>query len=287
MISKNNTHQKARKGWMVCSLIAAATLLLNGCSSAQKTPEPTAMPSVVITVAGSGGATTVLEFLADAYHAEHAEITFKYLEGSGSGGAVTGVVEGVLDLGTMSRAPKDSELAKGIKFLAFASDRVVIATSPDMSLTGLTSAQVKDIFLGKITNWSEVGGPDAAINVLVRDEDESSTQVLRKSLFGNEAFTTGAVVFTSEGELRKALAGTMNTIAFLSYGGMRLTDTDVHTLAIDGIDPANIDSNYPYSRVLGVAYLPSNAAKIQAFLDFLAGEDAHTLLAGEGINHPE
>jgi phosphate transport system substrate-binding protein len=271
------------------TIFIAVVLTLAACGgpATQAVPTPTAIPPTTLIIAGSSGASTVLEYLADAYHAQHSEMTFEFLSGSSSGGAVKGVLDTTLDLGTMSRPPKDSELAGGISYLAFASDRIAIATGSDLSITGLTSQQVKDIFLGNITNWSAVGGPNVPINVFVRDEDESSTQILRRELFGDAPFAAGSVVFTSEGELRDSLSKMTNTIAFLSYGGMRLKNLGAHALVIDGQNPATLGNDYPYYRPLGVAYVPSNAAKIQPFLDFIVGPEAQALLAEQGIEPPK
>jgi hypothetical protein len=57
----------------------------------------------------------------------------------------------------------------------------------------------------------------------------------------------------------------------LSYSQLRLSDTKVHILVIDGKGPTEVGGDYPYLRPMGVAYLPSNAAKMQPFLDFIAG----------------
>ena len=276
-----NTHRS-----LTLIFIVALTLVACTSPAAGPTSEPTAIAPTTLTIAGSGSAATVLKYLAGKYGEQHSEITFEFLSGSSSGGGVKGVLDNTLDLGTMSRPPKDSELASGIQYLVISTDRIVIVTSADLSISSLTSQQVKDIFMGTITNWSEVGGPNASINVLVRDEDESSTQVLRQELFGDGTFAPGAVVFTSDGDLRDALSKVSNTIAFLGYSGIRLSDLKLHTLLIDGHDPAALNSNYPYARPMGIAYLPSNADKVQTFLDFLGSPEAQALLAEKGINAP-
>jgi phosphate transport system substrate-binding protein len=272
--------------YLVSTLLIVVALTLTACGS-PATPTPQALPKTTLTIAGSGGAASVLKYLAGAYGEQHSEMSFEFLSGSSSGGGVKGVLDGTLDLGTMSRPPKDSELASGIEYIVISIDRIVIATSSDLSINGLTSQQVKDIFLGNITNWSAVGGPDGAINVFVRDEEESSTQVLRKELFGDGNFAAGSVVFTSDGDLRTALSNTTNTITFLGYSGIRLSDADIRTLAIDGQDPADLNSDYPYVRPMGVAYLPSNVSKFQPFLDFISSPESYALLAEKGINPPE
>ena len=184
----------------------------------------------------------------------------------------------------MSRPPKDSELECGIAYLAFAEDKVVVVTSSELPITGLTSKQVKDIFLGAITNWSEVGGPDALIVVIVREEKDSNTKILRDGLFGDGTFAAGSVVLGSEGETKTALSGGTNSIGYLAYSGVRLEDLPVHALALDGQDPAVVGGSYPLDmRTLGVAYLPGNSEKVQPFLDFITSPQAHERLAGQGI----
>lgn len=267
-------------------LIAAVTLA--ACASpATPTEAAPVAPKTTLTISGAGGTASILKYLAEAYSEQHSDLAFEFLSGSGTSGGVKGVLDGTLDIGTMSRLPKDAELADGIEYLGFGTDRIALVTSADLSVSAVTSQQAKDLFVGNLTNWSEVGGPDHSVNVFVRDEEESSTQILRDQLFEDTAFASGSVVFTSEGEMRDALSDATNTIAFLSYGSMRLNDMKVHALTIDKQDPANLDSDYPYFRPLGIAYLPSNAAKMQSFLDFIASPEAQALLAEQGIGLPE
>lgn len=264
------------------------TLILAGCAgaAAESAPAPTAAPPVEVVISGSGGSATILKSLAEAFRQDHTNWKFEFLSGAGTSGGVKGVLDGTLDLGTMARAPKDEELAQGLKYIHFATERIAFVTSQDISIGKLTGQQVQDIFAGKITNWSEVGGPDAAINLLIRDEDEANTQVLRKALFGETAFSTGAVVFTSEGDLRKALGSTGHAIAYAGYGGLKLEKVPANLLVVDGLDTADMSSDYPYTKPAGVAYLPANAAKLQPFLDFITSDEARKLLSEQWISVP-
>jgi phosphate transport system substrate-binding protein len=269
-------------------ILIILTLILASCTSAAAgpAPVPTAAPQVKVVISGSGGTSTILKPLAEAFRQEHSNWSFEFLSGAGTGGGVKGALDGTLDLGAMARPPKEEELAQGVKYIHFATERIAIVTSQDISISNLTSQQVKDIFAGKITNWSEVGGPDAIINVLVRDEDESNTQVLREALFEEALFPAGAVVFTSEADLRKALTNSSQAIAYASYGGLKLEKTPVNVLVVDSLDPTDFSSNYPYTKPAGVAYIAANAAKVQPFLDFITSEEARKLLAEQGILPP-
>lgn len=267
------------------SLFIFIALLLAACSGAraQTAPTPVAAPQATLTISGAGGTSAILKYLAEVYKQQHSDLGFNFLSGGGSSGGVQGVMESQLDLGAMSRPPKDSELADGMTYLQFGTEKIVVATSQDLSITELTSEQVKDIFLGKIKNWSEVGGPDVAISVLVRDEEETNTKILRQEIFGDAAFSSGAVVFTSEGDIKAALSSTSYAIAYMAYGGVRLENLATKPLVIDGLDPAALNGGYPYTRPIGVAYLPANAAKVQPFLDFITSPEAQMLLEKHGI----
>ena len=270
------------KSRFVIGIIVLFGLLAAACSPAA-TPTPAAVPQQKVVASGSGGATTVVKYLASAYKQNHADMAFEFLSGAGTAGGVKGVLEGQLDLGTMSRAPKESELADGIKFAALGNERVAVVTSSDLAVPQLTGAQVNDIYRGKIKNWSEVGGPNAPISVLARDEEETLTQILRAGIFGKEPFPADVVVLTSAGDMQSALKKTANAIGYLSYSTVGIDKLPFHVVAIDGHDPANVQDNYPYIRTLGVAYLPSNAAKVQPFLDFINGSEARALLTGLSI----
>ena len=144
------------------------------------------------------------------------------------------------------------------------------------------AGQEKDIFLGVITNWSEVGGPDALIDVLVREESDSNTKILRDGIFGDAEFTPGSVVMDSEGDTKRAMIGGTNTISYVAYSGIRLEDVPINALIIDEYDPAT-SADYPFTRQLGGAYLPANAEKVQPIVNFLTSPEVTAMLAEYGI----
>lgn len=108
-----------------------------------------------VVVGGSSSVTPVMEKLIEAYKKVNPNVTLE-LQQSDSTTGMTKVAEGTLDIGMASRALKDSEKAKGLKDTKIAIDGIAVIVNKDNSLDSITSAQVKAIFTGQTTDWSQV-----------------------------------------------------------------------------------------------------------------------------------
>ena len=108
-----------------------------------------------IVIAGSSSVTPVMEKLAEAYEAINPGVEIE-LQQSDSSSGMTSTIDGVCDIGMASRALKDSEIEKGLTGLTIAMDGIAVIVSLDNPVNGLTSEQVRDIYMGEITDWSEV-----------------------------------------------------------------------------------------------------------------------------------
>jgi len=108
-----------------------------------------------IVVAGSSSVTPVIEKLAEAYMAVNPNVEIE-LQQSDSSSGMTSTRDGVCDIGMASRALKDSEIESGLSPMTIAMDGIAVIVSNDNPVDGLTSEQVRDIYMGEITDWSEV-----------------------------------------------------------------------------------------------------------------------------------
>ena len=108
-----------------------------------------------IVVAGSSSVTPVMEKLAEAYMAVNPNVEIE-LQQSDSSSGMTSTLDGVCDIGMASRALKDSELEAGLAPMTIAMDGIAVIVSNDNPVEGLTSDQVRAIYMGEITDWSEV-----------------------------------------------------------------------------------------------------------------------------------
>ena len=108
-----------------------------------------------ITVAGSSSVTPVMEKLAEAYKAQNSEVTVE-VQKSDSTTGVTSALEGVCDIGMASRDLKEEETAKGAQGQVIAMDGIAVVVNNENPVDDLSSEQVKDIYVGDTTDWSDL-----------------------------------------------------------------------------------------------------------------------------------
>ena len=108
-----------------------------------------------IIVAGSSSVTPVMEKLKEAYLAINTNASIEVQQSDSTTG-MTSTIEGMCDIGMASRELKDSELGAGLKSTVIAMDGIAVVVNHENTISGLKSAQVKDIYTGVITDWSEV-----------------------------------------------------------------------------------------------------------------------------------
>ena len=245
-----------------------------------------------IQIAGSTTVQPLAEELAEAFMAGNDEVTVE-VQGGGSSVGVTSAGEGTVDIGNASRNVKGSEFEEfpELQVHTIAFDGIAIVTHPDLELPSLSIDQVKAIFAGEITNYSEVGGPDAEIVVVSREEGSGTRAAFEELVMESGAaeaeITEDALLQQSNGQIRTTVAETPNTIAYVSFGFL---DESVSTVPIDGVEPtvANVkNSAYPIFRPLNMLTNGNPNELSKAFLDFILGADGQAIVAEEFITVTE
>jgi phosphate transport system substrate-binding protein len=193
---------------------------------------------------------------------------------SGSGNGAKSIINGTCDIANMSRAMKSKEAAaakaKGVNPVEHivALDGMAIVVHPSNRVNKLTKTQVRDIYTGKVTNWSQVGGPNASI-VKIQRESNSGTQDTFMSLVmgkGNPV-SKRAETQASNGAVKNRVASTPAAIGFIGLG---FTDNSVKALSIDGVKPSVEtvkDGTYPISRPLFMYTNGQPTGVVKEFID--------------------
>ena len=169
----------------VCGAVAAAAALTacggsassaaasSTSAAAGSTASSTAALSGNVATGGSTSMKNVIAALTEGFAEVEPGVTVSY-DPTGSGAGITGATDKTLDIGLSSRALKDDEKAD-VDGTTIALDGIAIIVNNASKVEDLTVDQLKQMFTGEITNWSEVGGDDGEI-VLIGREAGSGTR---------------------------------------------------------------------------------------------------------------
>lgn len=238
-----------------------------------------------IRITGSLTCLPLLEILSNAYEKKHPNVRFLYLPGAHSPAGIQGAADGTVDIGAVSRGLTAEENKLDLKYTLLSRDGLIVGTHKDLNITDLTAEQIKGIYGGIITNWKDVGGPDAAIVVLDRAEDESAKIVLRQFCLGETAVTSSASVMFLESDMIRALKTTSNSIGYLSYGAFVSGSLPLHAVRINGIQPSvsTIKSGrYQMVRPLAVVHKKNASRDVLDFVKWTRSAEARKLMDGKG-----
>lgn len=225
------------------------------------------------------GSTTILpiaEEAADAFQKAHTG-TSVLVSGLGSSAGIEAVSAGTAQIGTSSRDLKPEESKLGLVDFPIAYDGIAVIVNPANGVDGLTSAQLRDIFSGKITNWSQVGGADRAIELVNRDEASGTREAFQKLVMKDAKFDPAATVLPGTGQVRDVVARAPGAIGYISLGFVkaRFSNAQVKAIAVDGVSPSEktvADKTYPVGRVLHFFTKGKPTGLTKQFVDFVLSD---------------
>lgn len=210
---------------------------------------------------------------------------------TGSGDGAAALVDGRCDIANMSRFMKEKEfkvaVEKGIFPVAhvIAMDGVCVIVHPSNPVKALTTAQVRDIYMGKITNWKEVGGADAAIVVISRDTSSGTYETFHNLVMNKEKMA-GHVEYVNSNP--QAHARVKTTAGAVGYVGIGFLDRNVKALEIDGVMPSKrtiASGTYPVARPLFMFTngYPELGSITHRFCTFYLTEKGQELIEAKGF----
>ena len=278
----------------VCGAVAAAAALTacgGSASSAAASSTSAAAGSTASSTAAAlsgnvatGGSTSmknVIAALTEGFAEVEPGVTVSY-DPTGSGAGITGATDKTLDIGLSSRALKDDEKAD-VDGTTIALDGIAIIVNNASKVEDLTVDQLKQMFTGEITNWSEVGGDDGEIVLIgreagsgTRDGFESIVDVKDSCKYAQELTATGAVISAVEANPLAigyaSLSAVGDTVKMVTVGGVECSEETVK------------DGSYEVQRPFVFVTNKSVAlsAQAQAFFDFATSADAADLIRTAG-----
>lgn len=268
--------------WMAFPVLVLAGLLAFACARPGARPKSDPLAGHY-SGAGGGGAIDHVQALATRFDQLHPGV-FIQPENVGSDAGVNLAETGGTDFGFVSRDLKSEEKSQ-LGSLPIGANGTAVIVNADNPITGLTTEQVRKIFSGEITDWSEVGGPPGKIRVVVREKTASTRTSFEDYFFkGKPSYTPDVAEVRDIGQMTEAIKSFKTAIGMVTLEQSTVNQAGTRLLAIDGIQATMAtltDGSYPVRRDLYLIY-SSDPSKlkpaIRAFIEFARSPEGKKVL---------
>jgi phosphate transport system substrate-binding protein len=234
-----------------------------------------------VTLAGSTAFQPFAEKLAELYLAAHPDVAIN-VQGGGSAVGIQAALSGAAQIGMADLVQLPAE-ARALTATVVARDGIAIVVNPANSVLGITPAQAHDIFAGRVTNWKDLGGPDAKIRVICREEGSGTRRSFDQLALGGDRVSADALFQNSNGTVREAVASDPNAIGYVSIG---LVSEKVKALLLNGIAATNANvrnGSYPLARPIYFLTRGEPAPPVRQFIDYVLSAEGQGILGSEGL----
>ena len=232
-----------------CVLWATAFLWAAGA------PTASAADPGSITIDGSTTVGPIAKAFAEYYMEGHPQVSVTVSE-SGSGNGAKSLINGSCDVADMSRFMKEKEyqaaVEKGVLPVphVVAMDGIAMIVHPANPVGEITTEQIRDVYMGRITSWRELGGPDLTIVVVSRDTNSGTYETFEKLAMQKQKMAASVEYLGSNGAVRQKVQASR---AAIGYVGLGFVDRSVKPLLVDGVaaTPRTVATGtYPIARPL-------------------------------------
>jgi phosphate transport system substrate-binding protein len=249
-----------------------------------------AMGAAKLHIEGSTTVGPIADGFAEVFKGMYPDVTIT-VNKSGSGTGAAALIDGRCDIATMSRFMKPQEfkdaVAKGVLPVAHvvAMDGVCVVVHPSNPVNALSTEQVRDIYLGKIKNWNQLGGPDASIVVISRDTSSGTYETFENFIMKGQKMASSVEYVSTNPQ---AFARVKNTTGAIGYVGFGFVQTGVKAVTLDGIKAIKqtiLSGKYPASRPLFMFTngFPELGSMTHRFVTFYLTERGQEVVEDKGF----
>jgi len=251
-----------------------------GSSSSSALSEVTAAP-YTIEVGGSTSVTPLMEMFAQEYAKVKPNIKIN-INGTGSGDGITNA--GVTyQIGMSSRELTAAEQGRGLKAEIIAIDGIAVIVNNDNSVSNLTTDQIRSIYTGEITNWSQVGGGSAPIALISREAGSGTRGAFEEIIGFAGKLAAGANESTSTGAIKAGIAQNPNAIGYISLGSL---DNTIKALLVGGAAATSanvVNGSYTVARPFIVLTGNNAHAETTAFVQWILSAAGQAIVRSSWI----
>ena len=237
------------------------------------------------------GSTTVLPIAqkcAEVFLQKNPEADIA-VRGGGSGTGIAALIDGICGIADSSRPIKDKELNKAIDRKidptahVVAMDGIAVIVHPSNQVNGISLSQIKDIYTGKISNWSQLGGSYQKIVVISRDVASGTYECFSKLALKKQRVRPDALLQASN----MAVASTIKrTKGAIGYVGLGYLGSGVKALVVEDIEPSSetvLKNTYPISRPLFMYTDGKPKGIIKEFIKFVLSMEGQAIVKEQGF----
>jgi len=246
-------------------------MVFSGCSR---------LGATIVIVAGSTSVQPYAEVLAEEYAHHNPECEID-IQGGGSSAGITATQSGAADIGMSSRSLNEKE--QDLWSVEIAKDGLAIILHPDNPIRDLSLDQIRAIYAGHVTDWSALGGSEAKIHLISREEGSGTRSAFEELVMQKTLITPKAIIQDSNGSVRQLVSGDRHSIGYISLG---LVDSSVKAIMLDGIEGTMenvVNGAYSLYRpfLFVCAGAPEGLAK--DFVEYTLSPEGQMLLQHEGL----
>ncbi|MEZ0536352.1 phosphate ABC transporter substrate-binding protein [Caldicellulosiruptoraceae bacterium PP1] len=256
-------------------LMLIISVLLISFSGCQKRIKEGNTSKNIITIAGSTSVQPLADELAKSYMDKNPQVQIQ-VQGGGSSVGIKSAKDGIADIGTSSRELKADE--KGLHQYEIAIDGIAIVVHPDNKINNLTVSQIRDIYTGKITNWKELGGNDAKITVVTREEGSGTRGAFEELVMDKKPIIDSAVVQPATGSVKQTVSQDKNAIGYISVG---VLDNSIKVVSVENVMPTeeNIKNKiYKIQRPFLFLTNKEPSGVVKDFIDFALSSEGQSIV---------
>ena len=273
---------------MKIKIIAALTGILiltgafTGCSKNSKASQGPAQ--YTIEAGGSTSVTPLMELFAEEYQKSKTHIKVN-INGTGSGDGINNTGK-LYQIGMSSRELTPAEQGMGLKEVIVAIDGIAVIMNKDSPVNDLTVDQIRDIYTGNITDWSQVsGGAKQGRIAVISREEGSGTRGAFEELVGFQGkLLAGANESTSTGAIKAGVAQNVDAIGYISLGSV---DDTIKAISIDGVSAANDNvknGSYKIARPFIILTGNNVHAETTAFINWMLSSEGQNIVTRSWIS---
>jgi phosphate transport system substrate-binding protein len=286
--------------FLLLAITILALVFSASCGPASSGEAASDSPSTYIENKGSDTIVNLALAWAERYQTNHPEIRIS-VTGGGSGTGIASLINGTVDLANASRQIKEEEIANakanGIEPVEhiISRDAIAVIVNPENPVNELTLKQISDIYSGKITNWSEVGGEDRPIVRLSR-ETNSGTHVYFLETVLRLGDSEDKTLFSMDTLLLPSSEGIIAEVRqnpnAIGYDGLGYVPKDLKMIAIaeqaggayvlPSIATVN-DKTYAIARDLYMYTDGEPTGIVKDYLDWILSAEAQEIVAELGF----